>query len=138
MEISHNSHFTNDAYLLSQQKNKAEQSNVTPIDEVRKEQGSHHKRAVEAKEADASDESKNSASSAEQNKEITTNTLQPINITKARQASQSNTQQNESSYKVTAHDPQMARHAKQAVESYNHVENSQYGQELVNRIELMV
>jgi len=138
MEISHNSHFTNDAYLLSQQKNKAEQSNVTPIDEVRKEQRSNQKRAVEAKETDASDESKNSASGLEQNKETTTNTLQPINITKARQANKSNTQHNESSYKVTAHEPQMARHAKQAVESYNNVENSQYGQELVNRIELMV
>lgn len=130
MEISNNTHFSADAYLLSQQKYKAEPGSVSPLKQIDKDQKSNQDQAADNKDLVAT---KRADKATEPTLETTENTpFQLVNITKAKNSPQN------TSYKITAHDEQIARHAEKAVSSYNAVENSQYGQELVNRIELMV
>ncbi len=131
MEISSHSHFNSKAYLPRQQKYKAEPSNVLPLGKIQNDQKNNPN--IEAKTLATN---KNASTNEEQNKlAIELNSFQPIHLT---QAHQTVSPGKELSYKVTAHDPQIARHAEKAVASYNSVENSQYAQELVNRIEVMV
>ncbi len=63
---------------------------------------------------------------------------QTLNIGKTQQPPHSNHKNGIASYKVTAHEQQLAHQTEKAIASYNRVENSQYGQELVSRIELLV
>lgn len=136
MEINNSSHFSTDAYLLSQRKYQAKQSNVSPLEKAHKDQQSDSQ--TNKTEPAVEDISKNAALavSAEQSStEITNNPFSAINLTRAHQT---NSNQHDSSYKVTAHKPQIGHQAEQAVAQYNRVENSQYGQELVSRIELLV
>ena len=63
---------------------------------------------------------------------------QTLNIVKAQPLPHSNLKNGIASYKVTAHEQQLAHQAEKAIASYNRIENSQYGQELVSRIELLV
>lgn len=63
---------------------------------------------------------------------------QTLNIVKTQQPPHSNHKNSVASYKVTAHEQQHSHQAEKAIASYNRIENSQHGQELVSRIELLV
>ena len=134
MEISNNSHFSTDAYLLSQQRNKADQDNVSPLGKIQDEKKSDRAQATETEAVD-NEETKRLKHDTESNE---VNTFQANNLRRAHHLSQQNAQRPENDYTVTAHDSVIARQTEKALASYNSVENSQYGQELVNRIELMV
>jgi len=64
--------------------------------------------------------------------------IQPLNAIRTQQYAHSNHQTSTSNDKAVAHEQQRARYAQRAIASYNRIEHSQYGQELVNRIELAV
>ena len=135
MEISNRSHFSTDAYLLSQHKFKADQESVSSAEKSRasgeeKQKEADATKKVHAMDAPADSNTNNSVSFKEQ-----TSLQQGFNLDKAQKKQASNGPQG---YKVTAHNSQIGHHAERAVSEYNSVENSQYSQELVNRIELMV
>ena len=137
MEINNRSHATtHDAYLQKQQENNAEQNNVSPSELIKEEQEDKRQSSKAAALA-ATKNSEDSATKTEQSNEPPSlELLEPINLTRARKESES--QNNRMEYKIAVHEEQLARQAEKAINSYHAIENSQYGQELVNRIELMV
>lgn len=136
MEINNRPHSSHGSYLQNQQANSAEQNNVSPSEHIKEEQEDKQKSSQSAA-LTASKNTEEVSTQAEQIHEAKSlQSLEPINLTLARK--QSNTQDNRMQYKVAAHDAQVAHQVAKAINSYHAVENSQYGQELVNRIELMV
>ncbi len=132
MEINNSTHLSHDAYLLSNQQNASARQNVAPLEQVKKEDQESNKNSSEAK---ALQETQSSKTSTEQSEEVqSTSLFQPVNLIRAQQQ---NNESGKQSYKVTAQQQQLAHHAEQAITTYNKVENTQYGQELVNRIEAM-
>lgn len=137
MEINNRSHTTNhDAYLQKQQVNSTEQNNVAPSEHI-KEELEDKQKSSESAALSATDNSEDSSTKTGQNKESQTlELLEPINLTRARK--ESNSQNNRMEYKIAVHEEQIPHQAEKAINAYHSVENSQYAQELVNRIELMV
>jgi len=137
MEISNDSHFSTDAYLLSQRKHHAEQQDISPLKQITQD---NKERPEQTPETAKQDDKKNSDRDSDKNWQVTeTNPFQSFQLKKAKNYPPATaTEKDQSRYKVTAHDVNMPRHAEKAVNSYNMIENSQDGQELVNRIELMV
>lgn len=137
MEINNRSHTTNhDAYLQKQQANNAEQNNISPSEHIKEEQEDKQK-SSESSALSATKNSEDSSTKTEQNQESQSLELfEPINLTRARK--ESNSQNNRMEYKIAVHEEQLAHQAEKAINSYHAIENSQYGQELVNRIEIMV
>lgn len=137
MEINNSLHTTyHDSYLPKQQANNAEQNNVSPTDLIKEEQEDKQKSsestALSTAKNNEDSPTKTEPSQESQALEI----FEPINITRARK--ESNSQSNRMEYKIAAHEEQIAHQAEKAINSYHAIENSQYGQELVNRIELIV
>lgn len=133
MEINNSNHFSHDAYLLSSQQNNAASKNVAPLEQVKNAEQEPDKSDSEASALQEKQSSKKSERSEEA---AVTSLFQPINFTRAQR--QNATANNTSAaYKLTAHQQQLAHHAERAITTYNKVENTQYGQELVNRIEAM-
>ncbi len=136
MEISNSSHFSSDAYLLSQRKYQAEHDNVLPVEKTHKDQQNDKRQTGKTEVLTSSLASKRSATQTEQNTAaLETNPFQAFNASRTRQT---NSNHSNAAYKVAAHNSQIGYQAEQAVARYNKVENSQYGQDLVNRIELLV
>ena len=136
MEINNRSHFSTDAYLLSQQKYKADQQSMSPLEKSNKEKKVNREETSETKKISAVNEDSQTHSNFHIASTKQANLNQTLNSNKT-QRNQSNNQDT-SGYKVSPHNPQIAHKAERAVATYNSVENSQYGQELVNRIELLV
>ena len=133
MEINNATHFSHDAYLLSHQQSASDFKNVEPAEQVKDEKNPDNKSA----QTQALIERQTSKSTTEQTGEIQSASLfQPVNLIRAQQQNSENPKQ--ASYKITAQQQQLAHRAEQAITTYNKVENTQYGQELVNRIETMV
>ena len=137
MEINNLSHTTNhDTYLQKQQANNADQNNVSPS-ELIKEELEDKQKSSESAALSAAKNSDDSSTQTEQSQESKAlEFFEPINLTRARKESDS--QNNRMEYKIAAHQEQIAHQAEKAINAYHAIENSQYGQELVNRIELMV
>lgn len=136
MEINNRSHANHDAYLQKQQANDAGQNNVAPSEHIKEEQEDKQK-SSKAAALSTTENSKDAASKTEQSQQPQSLELfEPINLTRAR--NNSGSQNNRMEYKVSAHEEKIAHNAEKAINSYHAVENSQYEQELVNRIEIMV
>lgn len=135
MEISNHSHFSTDAYLLSQRKYQAEHDNVSPLEKIRQNQQGEQSAPDKYKLISGNKIDKETVSGNEQN--VVSQQINPFKAMNVGQAYQAKASQN-TTYKVTEHNPQIGHQAGQAVATYNTIENSQYNQNLVNRIELLV
>lgn len=132
MEISNNTSSSHATFLQNKQVSDAARNAVSPLEQIKEEH-----------EDSATKNANNSPSKTDTAIEKTPETLkldatQPLNIIKAHQQTHSSRKNSIANYRVTAHEQQLARQAEKAIASYNGIENSQYGQELVNRIELLV
>ncbi|VAW99513.1 hypothetical protein MNBD_GAMMA23-1853 [hydrothermal vent metagenome] len=126
MEIKNNTASSRPLFLPNKQKSNAARTAILPLNPLKQEQRNS-----------AIENAGSSLSKTESNKE-SLSSIQAPNITRAQQQAHSSRQTSTTSYKVIAHEQQLARHAEKAIASYNIIEHSQYGQELVNRIELLV
>lgn len=136
MEINNRTHLNHEAYLHNQQVTDTEKNNVTPLEQIKEEQKGKQN-SPESTSLSNTINSQASITKTEQLQASQSLTLfEPINLTRAR--IQPNPHDTRMDYKITAHEERVTHQAEKAINSYHAVENSQYGQELVNRIELMV
>lgn len=141
MEINNRSYLSNDAYAQKQLLNTVEQAqdNISPSEHIKEEQEEKQK----SSSATLSN-SKNTDESLLKTEQIhepqSLELLEPINLTRARRLT--DTQDDRKNYIVEAHQERISHKAAEALNAYLKVEknmgNGQEGQELVNRIELMV
>jgi len=137
MEINNRSHATNhDAYFQKQQANNAGQYFVSPSEHIKEEQEDKQKSSKSTVLSTTKDSEAASAKTEQSHEPQSLALLEPINLTRARKDSGS--QNNRMEYKVAVHEELLAHQVEKAINSYHVIENSQYGQELVNRIELIV
>ena len=135
MEINNRSHLGNDAYAQKQLLDSADQNNVTPSESIKEEQEDKQKSSsATLSNVKNTDES---LSKAEQvHKPNSLELLEPLNLTRARRLTDN--QDDRKEYTIKAHDEKISHQAAEALNAYHRIENNQEGQELVNRIELMV
>jgi len=136
MEIHNSSHFSHDAYLLSRRENNADSKNISPLKQIEEDKEHSKNKTAQVESIQETEESAPNRESEEHSQPISL--FQPINLTKAQQQNRNNPQNDEQNYKVHPQQQHVTHHAEKAISSYNNIENSQYGQELVNRIEAMV
>ncbi len=131
MEISNNTSPSHTTFLQNRQASDTARNTVLALEPLKE------------KLRDSTSEKANSLLSRETHIEKAGETQQPEamppgSIIRAYQQAHSSQQNNAANYRVVAHEQQLAHQAEKAIASYNRIENSQYGQELVNRIELLV
>jgi len=132
MEISNNTSASHATFLQHKQASDAARNAIPALEQVNEEHPDS-----------ATNNANNSPSKIDTYLEKTRETqksdaIQPLNIIKAHQQTHSSRKNSIANYRVTAHEQQLAHQAEKAIASYNRIENTQYGQELVNRIELLV
>ena len=139
MEINNRSSLSNDAYTQKQLLNTVGQDNISPSDHIKEE--------LEEKQKSSSatpSNNKNTDESLLKTEQIhepqSLELLEPINLTRARRLTDG--QDDRKNYTVEARNEKISHKATEALNAYLKVEkstgNDQEGQELVNRIELMV
>lgn len=134
MEITKHSPISHDAYLLNQQAGNAGQNSISPAEQIEDQLEDSQK---PSKTHDITAEEKSEHLEKTQEAQIH-ELFEPINITRAKRQNDSQGVNNRQPYTVAAHNENISHQATTAINAYNTVENSPEGQELVNRIELLV
>ncbi len=132
MEISNNTSPNHTTFLQNRQASNTARNTVLPLEQLKEKQ---HDSASEKANHSLSNVGSHIEKTGEAQKP---EAMPPGNIVRAHQQAHSSRQNNAANYRVVAHEQQLAHQAEKAIASYNRIENSQYGQELVNRIELLV
>ena len=131
MEISNNTSPNHTTFLQNRQASDTARNVVLPLEQLKEKQ--HHSTSEKANSLLSRETHIEKAGETQQPE-----TMPPGSIIRAYQQAHSSRQNNVANYRVVAHAQQLAHQAEKAIASYNRIENSQYGQELVNRIELLV
>ena len=134
MEITKHSPIGHDAYLLNQQAGNAGQNSISPAEQIEEQLKDSQK---PSKTHDITSEEKSEHLESTQESQVQ-ELFEPINITRAKRHNDNHGDNNRQDYTVAAHNDNVSHQATTAINTYNAVENSPEGQELVNRIELMV